>query len=181
VVAGSGDAGATNFESDGATLYPFRVNSWPSSDPLVTSVGGTMLDLDNNGNRLAPDAVWDDGFGAGGGGESAVFGRPLFQDGVASVVGSDRGTPDISMTAAVNGAAWIYGSFLGAGDPGWTLVAALPRPRRSSPAWSRWPTSWPGTGWAGSTRTCTPWARSASTVSRPASSTSRPGTTPLPA
>ena len=122
VVAGSGDAGATNFESDGATLYPYRVNSWPSSDPLATSVGGTMLDLDNNGNRLEPDTVWNDGFGAGGGGESAVFGRPLFQNGVASVVGSDRGTPDISMTAAVNGAAWIYGSFLGAGDPGWTLV-----------------------------------------------------------
>jgi subtilase family serine protease len=122
VVAGSGDEGATNAESDGETLYPYRVNSWPSSDPLVTSVGGTMLDLDNNGNRLAPDAVWNDGYGAGGGGESAVFGRPFFQNGVAGVVGSSRGTPDISMTAAVNGAAWIYGSFLGASNPGWTLV-----------------------------------------------------------
>jgi subtilase family serine protease len=122
VVAGSGDEGATNAESDGTTLYPYRVNSWPSSDPLVTSVGGTMLDLDNNGNRLAPDTVWNDGYGAGGGGESAVFGRPFFQNGVAGVVGSNRGTPDISMTAAVNGAAWVYGSFLGASDPGWTLV-----------------------------------------------------------
>jgi subtilase family serine protease len=122
VVAGSGDEGATNFESDAATLFPFRANSWPSSDPLVTSVGGTMLDLGNNGSRLAPDSVWNDGFGAGGGGESAVFGRPFFQNGVTSVVGSDRGTPDISMTAAVNGAAWIYGSFLGTGDPGWTVV-----------------------------------------------------------
>ncbi len=41
--------------SDGADFYPFRVNSWPSSDPLVTSVGGTQLHLDANGNRLAPD------------------------------------------------------------------------------------------------------------------------------
>ena len=41
---------------------------------------------------------------------------------MASVVGSYRGTPDISMTAAVNGAAWVYGSFLRTGDPGWTLV-----------------------------------------------------------
>ena len=122
VVAGSGDTGATNFESDAATLYPFRVNSWPSSDPLVTSVGGTMLDLGNNGSRLSPDAVWNDGAGAGGGGRSAVFGRPFFQARVASVVGSHRGTPDISMTAAVNGAAWIYGSFLGTGEPGWSLV-----------------------------------------------------------
>jgi subtilase family serine protease len=122
VVAGSGDTGATNDELNGTTLYPYRVNSWPSSDPLVTSVGGTMLDLNNNGNRLAPDTVWNDGYGASGGGVSAVFGRPFFQDGVANVVGSHRGTPDISMTAAVNGAAWIYGSFLGTSGPDWTLV-----------------------------------------------------------
>jgi subtilase family serine protease len=122
VVAGAGDEGATNTESDGVTLYPYRVNSWPSSDPLVTSVGGTQLYLDDNGNRLQPDSVWNDGVGAGGGGVSAVFSRPRFQDGVASVVGSHRGTPDISMTAAVNGAAWVYWSFAGAGAPGWQLI-----------------------------------------------------------
>ena len=38
-----------------------RVNMWPSSDPLVTSVGGTQLTLDDAGNRLAPDVVWNDG------------------------------------------------------------------------------------------------------------------------
>jgi len=122
VVAAAGDDGATDAESDGTTLYPYRVNSWPSSDPLVTSVGGSMLDLDNNGNRLAPDTVWNDGYGAGGGGVSGVFSRPLFQLGVRSVTGNHRGTPDISMTAAVNGAAWVYWSFPGAGAPGWELV-----------------------------------------------------------
>ena len=49
VLASSGDDGVTNAESDGSTLYPFAVNSWPSSDPLVTSVGGSQLSLDNNG------------------------------------------------------------------------------------------------------------------------------------
>jgi subtilase family serine protease len=122
VLGASGDSGATDTESDLSTLYPFRVNSWPSADPLVTSVGGSELALDNNGNRLSPDTVWNDGFGAGGGGESAVFPRPLFQIGVKGVVGSHRGTPDISMSAAVNGAAWVYWSFAGAGDPGWELV-----------------------------------------------------------
>jgi subtilase family serine protease len=122
VLAASGDAGATDDEADGTTLYPYRVNSWPSSDPLVTSVGGSQLDLDNNGQRLQPDSVWNDGYGAGGGGVSAVFSRPLFQIGVANVVGSHRGTPDISMTAAVNGAAWVYWSFAGAGAPGWELI-----------------------------------------------------------
>lgn len=111
VLAASGDAGATDAESDGSTLYPMRVNSWPSSDPLVTSIGGTMLKLDNQGRRLAPDAVWNDGYGAGGGGVSADFNRPEFQNGVRNIVGAHRGTPDISMSAAVNGAAILYYSF----------------------------------------------------------------------
>jgi subtilase family serine protease len=128
VLAASEDEGATNYESDAMTLYPYRVNSWPSSDPLVTSVGGSQLDLDQAGNRLAPDVVWNDGFGASGGGDSAIFARPLFQAGVASVVGDQRGTPDISMSAAVNGACWVYMSFAGiespgVSNPGWYITA----------------------------------------------------------
>jgi subtilase family serine protease len=122
VLAGSGDEGATNDESDATTLYPYRVVSWPSSDPLVTSVGGTMLNLDQNGNKLSPDTVWNDGFGASGGGPSAIFSRPLFQIGVAGVTGNHRGTPDISMSAAVNGGCWVYLSFGGADGPGWYIV-----------------------------------------------------------
>jgi subtilase family serine protease len=126
VLAASGDDGATDAMSDGSTLYPFPVNSWPSSDPLVSSIGGSQLTLDNAGNRLSPDVVWNDGFGAGGGGKSAVFSRPLFQRGVRSVVGSHRGTPDISMSAAVNGGCWVYMSFAGietpgVSDPGWYI------------------------------------------------------------
>jgi subtilase family serine protease len=127
VLAGSGDEGATNFESDGETLYPYRVTSWPASDPLVTAVGGTQLSLNQSGDRTAPDVVWNDGFGASGGGVSAVFSRPLYQLGVAGVVGKSRGVPDISMTAAVNGGCWVYMSFAGietpgVDDPGWYIV-----------------------------------------------------------
>jgi subtilase family serine protease len=122
VLAASGDEGVTNDKSDLTTLYPYPVNSWPSSDPLVTSVGGSQLSLDNNGSRLAPDTVWNDGFGAGGGGFSQVFSRPFFQVGVRRVVGDRRGTPDISMSAAVDGAAWIYLTFGGEGGTGWFLV-----------------------------------------------------------
>jgi subtilase family serine protease len=121
VLASSGDDGATDAESDATTLYPFRVNSWPSSDPLVTSVGGTLLNLDDQGNRQSPDVVWNDSRGAGGGGVSGVFSRPLYQAGVAKEVGSKRGTPDISMSASTSGAAWIYTSFGGV-SVGWHLV-----------------------------------------------------------
>jgi subtilase family serine protease len=119
VLASSGDDGATDAESDASTLYNFRVNSWPSTDPLVTSVGGTMLNLDDNGNRLSPDVVWNDGFGAGGGGVSGVFPRPVYQSLVAREVGRKRGTPDISMSAAVNGGAWVYFSFV---RTGWHII-----------------------------------------------------------
>jgi subtilase family serine protease len=121
VLAASGDAGATDAQANGSDLYSHTVNSWPSADPLVTSVGGTELNLDQQGNRLTPDTVWNDGYGAGGGGVSAVFARPWYQNGVRAVVGTHRGTPDISMSAAVDGAAWTYQSF----DPkstGWGLV-----------------------------------------------------------
>ncbi|MGY4978137.1 S53 family peptidase [Streptomyces sp. 900105755] len=119
VLAASGDGGATDLQADGKTYYKKRVNSWPSSDPLVTSVGGTQLHLDDKGNRVKPDSVYND-YGSGGGGQSHVFTRPSFQNGVKKVVGTRRGTPDISMSAAVNGGAWIYSSF----DPtatGWDV------------------------------------------------------------
>ncbi|MGA2011728.1 MAG: S53 family peptidase [Solirubrobacteraceae bacterium] len=125
VVSGAGDGGPTDQTDapDAIDYYPFRVDSWPSTDPLVTSVGGTQLHLDADGNRLAPDNVWNDTAllaqlndappspAAGGGGLSVVFPRPWYQDGVASTVGLQRGTPDVSMTAAVDGGANVYWSF----------------------------------------------------------------------
>jgi subtilase family serine protease len=132
VLGSSGDAGPTDYTTDLTDLFPFRVNSWPSSDPLVTSVGGTQLHLDADGNRIAPDNVWNDTFNqnvvgatpspaASGGGRSAVFGRPFYQNGVAGITGRSRGTPDISMSAAVDGAALVYHSFSGL-NTGYSLI-----------------------------------------------------------
>jgi subtilase family serine protease len=126
VLASSGDTGATNYEVDGTTLYSYKVNSWPSSDPLVTSLGGSELYADSSGNALplSDDTVWNDGYGAGGGGVSEFFSRPSYQNGVASVVGNSRGTPDISMSAAVNGGVDVYLGFTNSGygvSPGWYI------------------------------------------------------------
>jgi subtilase family serine protease len=111
VLASSGDEGATGLLADSSCCFPFRVNAWPTSDPLVTSIGGTQLHLDATGARTAPDQVWNDGFGAGGGGLSAVFARPAFQHDVRGTVGNHRGTPDISLSAAVDGAAITFSSY----------------------------------------------------------------------
>ncbi|HEX3830878.1 MAG TPA: S53 family peptidase [Solirubrobacteraceae bacterium] len=121
VLGASGDAGSTDAELDTTDLFPLKVTSWPAADPLVTSVGGTQLHLDATGNRTAPDNVWNDSvlFGspaAGGGGLSAVFDRPSYQDGERWIVGDHRGVPDVSMSAAVDGGANVYLGFTGDDD-----------------------------------------------------------------
>ncbi len=121
VLGGSGDEGSTDFQLNLEDLYTMQVNSWPSSDPLVTSIGGTQMNLDDQGNRLSPDVVWNDSpigiQAATGGGPSHVFDRPDFQNQVRSVVGHARGTPDISLNAAVDGGVWVYYTFVGPTSP----------------------------------------------------------------
>jgi subtilase family serine protease len=135
VLAAAGDDGATDQSNKAGTLlFTHRAVLWPATDPLVTAVGGTQLALDINGQRTGPDAVWNDGNNPGllnafqgspdptgiatGGGMSAVFGRPSYQDGVARVVGDHRGIPDISMSAACSGLVLTYDSF-GGEQAGW--------------------------------------------------------------
>ena len=134
VLAASGDAGAADLKLDQTTYYPYPVTSWPDSDPLVTGVGGTQLHFTAQGQPAAPTA-WNDTYNeaanefadgntgpnplAGGGGLSVLFGRPSYQDGVRNVVGSRRGVPDISMSAACNGAADTYSTYRGA-PAGWS-------------------------------------------------------------
>jgi subtilase family serine protease len=133
VLAASGDSGAADVRFNGSTYYLHRVTSWPDSDPLVTGIGGTQLHLSAAG-RPRPATAWNDTYSvatnefiegdkgpnplAGGGGKSVIFGRPAYQNKVATVVGARRGVPDISMSGACNGAADMYQSF--AGEPaGW--------------------------------------------------------------
>jgi subtilase family serine protease len=129
VLAASGDNGAANVGLDGSTFLTLPTTTWPPSDPLVTAIGGTQLHLDANGNHTSPDTVWNDTFSvptqqfifgnkgpnplAGGGGKSVLFSRPSYQNLVRGAVGHARGVPDISMSAACNGAVDVYQSFPG--------------------------------------------------------------------
>jgi subtilase family serine protease len=129
VLAATGDAGATDFSDNAGNLYTHRAVDWPASDPLVTAVGGTDLALDTTGTRTQADVVWNDSANyallnafagspdptglATGGGKSAVFGRPSYQNRVARVVGRHRGIPDISMSASCSGFVLTYNSFRG--------------------------------------------------------------------
>jgi subtilase family serine protease len=124
VLGSSGDSGATDSRLDLSTLYLHRVTSWPASDPLVTSLGGLQYFLDADGNATRPAAVWNDTSllgdpAASGGGRSVIFARPKFQNSVAARTGDHRGVPDISLSAAVDGAAIDYygENTLGTGFP----------------------------------------------------------------
>lgn len=138
VLAAAGDTGATDYTTNTAVTYSTSpAVTWPASDPLVTAVGGTQLQLDAAGARTAPDRAWNDTYtrhvnefvfgtarphpDATGGGLSAIFSRPSFQNGVAGVVGDQRGVPDIAMSAACSGLVDTYQSFAPT-PPGWYYV-----------------------------------------------------------
>lgn len=123
VIAPSGDSGVTQVKNMAPPwpVYKFKVGTWPATDPLVTAVGGTALNLNPSGDRLGPDVAWNDRFGASGGGPSAIFSRPQYQHAVSGVVGDHRGTPDISLSAAPG--CWGYYSFAGGTGPGWHIFA----------------------------------------------------------
>jgi subtilase family serine protease len=140
MLAASGDSGATGPTLTG-TSFDRRVVYWPASDPLVTGVGGTELHLAASGRRTSPDTVWNDNANpvvqklagpeylwAGGGGLSAVFGRPWYQDPVRGITGQQRGVPDVAMSASLSGAVLAYESFTGApgrwGPGGGTSLAS---------------------------------------------------------
>jgi subtilase family serine protease len=134
VLTASGDAGAADLGLNESTYYAFRVTSWPDSDPLVTGVGGTQLHFTATGAPAAP-TVWNDTYNtqaneftdgnkgpsplASGGGLSIFFTRPGYQNSVRDVVGGSRGVPDISMSAACDGAVNTYSSYPGA-PGGWS-------------------------------------------------------------
>jgi subtilase family serine protease len=141
--ASSGDSGSTNpMDADGNVL-PFQNVSFPASSALVTSVGGTNLffgtatNADPNG-KYQGEQVWNDGFGAGGGGMSSLIDEPLTQ---LAAVGSSinktlhkhRGVPDVAYNAGVaggvitvwgvGGGIFIFGG-TSAGAPQWAGIIA---------------------------------------------------------
>jgi subtilase family serine protease len=136
VLGSSGDSGTANGDKQGR-VYPFPTANWPSSDPLVTSAGGTWLQYGWTWNPSSPadpsflttpgsrtEAVWNEPFiqASTGGGRSVLFPTPGFQSSISpSVLNGARGLPDFSWNAAVDGGVLVYTSFPGA-RVGWHIV-----------------------------------------------------------
>lgn len=81
--------------------------NYPASSPYVIAAGGTEIQRDAAGNYI-DQVAWHDPVPkckpicktGGSGGPSTYEARPAYQKSVQKIVGSQRGTPDISFVAA---------------------------------------------------------------------------------
>lgn len=99
VCVASGDGGATDGVAGGADQVDF-----PASSPHALGCGGTRLKATSA--AIMGEVVWNDGSGASGGGVSAYFPRPSWQQGLQTtrLQGTAqpltaRGVPDVAADA----------------------------------------------------------------------------------
>jgi subtilase family serine protease len=141
LLASAGDLGATWTRATGTTSP--AIASYPASDPLVTSVGGTQGNPYPGGLEVARayggEATWNEPQfdAATGGAPSILFQAPSWQLGVTGY--STRTIPDVAYDAAVNGGVEVFASpFIwlvggtSVGSPQWAAIFALVNQARAS-------------------------------------------------
>lgn len=99
---------------------------YPSASPYVIGVGGTTLSRDPNNGAYIFESAWN----STGGGLSQYETIPSFQKGVAKVVGTQRGVPDVAAEADPNSGLWVLDS---GNNGGWYIVGGT---SASSPIWA---------------------------------------------
>ncbi|WP_437590675.1 S53 family peptidase [Sorangium sp. So ce1000] len=81
----------------------------PSSSPYVTCVGGTVLELGDDG-EVASEVAWSHS----GSGRSRAFDTPWWQESAVSDAQGKRAVSDVALTASSDAPYWLY--FLGEWD-----------------------------------------------------------------
>jgi kumamolisin len=123
VCAAAGDSGSSDDVADGVPHLDF-----PASSPFVLACGGTTLNA-ADGN-ITSETVWNNDYGATGGGYSFQFSLPAYQSaaGVAPPAGGGRGVPDVSGNADPDTGYAVAGTVAGgtsAVAPLWSGLIAL--------------------------------------------------------
>lgn len=123
----------SHFEVPGVSFFASSGDSgkgaeWPSSSIYVTSVGGTTLTVDPNGNWLS-ETAWS----GSGGGQSRYISEPSYQDGWTPNNTHNRCTPDVALDADPNTGVAVYDSTSYSGQTGWWQVGGT---SLSSPVWA---------------------------------------------
>lgn len=136
IYAAAGDSGAYD---NGSTL---SVDD-PASQPFVVGAGGTQLFVNTVGTYNY-ETTWNNGrtrLGAGGGGVSAIWGIPPYQQGILSAASSTmRNVPDVSLNADqytgysifYKGSWYIFGG-TSCAAPLWAAFTAQVNQQRSIP------------------------------------------------
>ena len=119
VFVSSGDAGS-NPSSTGGSGGPQQVEYY-SSDPSVTGVGGTTLNLNTSTGAVTSETAWS----GSGGGTSITFSRPSWQTGAGVPTGNFRLVPDVCLVANPSTGAYVYlnGSVQQIGGTSWSAPA----------------------------------------------------------
>ena len=99
--------------------------SWPATSPSVVSVGGTTLSISSGG------VVSESGWSGSGGGFSAYFTHPAYQNNFVS--NTKRAFPDVSLVADPNTGVAVYDSTAYNGQKGWFQVGGT---SASAPMWA---------------------------------------------
>ena len=90
---------------------------YPSTSPNVVAVGGTSLSSNLNTGEFELENTWQET----GGGVSAYESRPSYQNGIADIVGSQRGVPDVAAVANLYTGVWVLDSLVYGPDT-WYIV-----------------------------------------------------------
>jgi len=107
VFVSSGDAGAEQCQVQNYQPAEDSVcASYPATDPNVVAVGGTNSPINSQGKFVGPLTGWGlqttGGYSGSGGGVSAYFSLPWFQQSAKGITGSMRNIPDISLNGDGN-------------------------------------------------------------------------------
>jgi subtilase family serine protease len=129
-----GAAQGQTFDSATGDTGPFQtpcnsliVAGAPASAPSGVAVGGTELNVRNDGSYFGED-YWDDSLltGVGGGGVSMLFPLPKYQAKVAGINPSGRNIPDVSFDGDVDTgmALYVQGQWFDTGAVGGTGLSS---------------------------------------------------------
>jgi subtilase family serine protease len=116
----SGETGEdSHFQGKGVVYFASSGDSggqvgYPSASPYVVSVGGTYIARNGSG-----DFLYETGWSDAGGGPSQFEKRPSYQNIIKKIVGTHRGTPDLSSEASNVSYVEIYSQY---GCGGWCGV-----------------------------------------------------------
>jgi subtilase family serine protease len=120
------------FSASGVTFLASSGDSgtgvlWPAVSGNVIAVGGTTLNVDQNGNYVSEEA-WS----GSGGGISAYVSLPAYQQNFAVMDNPNqmRGIPDVSIVADPDTGLSVYNSF---GNDGWAVVGGT---SAAAPQWA---------------------------------------------